>query len=214
MLFTMEQINLFAEILSGLYQHILLSDIPNDAPYQSISGSGDNFALDEGGHKGGYSDLLQRTFQLPNIAERWSEEGIIEESRKLLVELASIKVKGESSPNFAAMVASWLQSLCIEFKEHKCYSTITGLSVESPIQIGQVTFIPLDSPLLEFENLIGKSFRENLHPYGSCLSFSKVTAEWRKTGEIHKQYTLQALNILRFLGSLIWYPHDRRERRG
>ncbi len=82
--------------------------------------------------------------------------------------------------------------------------------MNSPLEIGNVTFFPLDTYRPEFEGKIATSFREGESSDNSCLSCSHVCAEWRRASEIHGQHTQYALNILRFFGSLVWYDQPTR----
>jgi len=210
MTITNNQIKAFSEKIADLYEHILLSDIPEEAAFLGYLDQSTQFALDENGYHKSYFNLLQSVFQLPSIGEMWSEDGIQDLGHQLLLNLAETKKLSQRPPDFFEFARIWLEKINIEFKESTCYIAIAGLSVEMPLELGDVTILPVHTQIPEFIDDISISFQEKLNPNRDSISCSKVTAEWRRSAQIHREKTEQALNVLRFIGSLIWHDQPTR----
>ena len=88
-----DQVQLFSKLISDLYDQILLGDLPEDSAYRGFLDRETPFGLNEQGYRVSYLGLLQQVFQLPNIAEKWSEDGIQELGHELLLNLAESKNK-------------------------------------------------------------------------------------------------------------------------
>ena len=202
---TEEQIHAIAEAIADLYRRLLLSDIPEEPSYRGYLDLETPFALDHDGYHISYVGLLRSVFQLPNIGEKWSEDGIQEQGHQLLLSLAETKKQGGESPDFHSVAHEWLGKFDVEVREHLCYTAVSGLSVHLPLEVGDVTFLPLDTQRPELKNEMASSLLEKLNSYRDCLSCSSVTAEWRRASQIHRQKTEQALNVVRFIASLVWH---------
>ena len=211
---TQEKVNIFARAIEDVFNCILLTNIPKDAAYEGHLDLNTSYALDNDGYHVYYLGLLRHVFQLPNMKDKWSEDGIQELGHELLLALAESKRSEHRIPDFLAIAKDWLDKIDVPFQEYTCYTAVTGLSVENSLRLGEVTFLPRNDPLQfyipELDDDLAKPFLETLHPYRSCISSSKVTAEWRRANQIHLQKTEQALNILRFISSLIL--HDQATR--
>jgi len=206
---TEQQVNDFASAMQEIHSRILLSDIPDDAAYRGYLDKDTPFALDRHGYRVSYLGLLSKVFALPRIADLWSEDGIQELGHQLLLSLAQSR-KDANIPDFPSIAREWLAKIDAPFEEFTCCTAAAGLSVDAPLEIGDVTFLPLEMDLPEFRDEAADSFRENLNTYRDCLSSSKVSAEWRRASEIHCQKTEYALNVIRFIASLVW--HDQKTR--
>lgn len=203
MTITQDQIEEFSKSIAKLFNRILLNDIPEDASYRGFLDSETPFGLDYFGYRNSYLGLLRQVFQMPNIAKRWSEDGIQDLGHELLLELASVKNEGGKPSDFSTHARDWLAKIDVDFQEFLCYAAVSGLSVESKIDIGQVTFLPVDAELPE--SSLAESFLKDPNAYRDCISCSRVTAEWRRASQIHRQETEKALNVIRFIASLIWH---------
>ena len=75
---TQQQTDEFAEAIENLYDRILLTDIPEDPAYRGFLDRATPFALDYDGYRVSYAGLLRSVFDLRDIKDKWSEEGIQE----------------------------------------------------------------------------------------------------------------------------------------
>lgn len=206
-----EQVNQFADLISDLYDQILLNDIPEDVSYRGFLDHETYFGLDEKGYRSSYIGLLQQVFQLPNIAEMWSEDGIQYLGHDLLIGLAESKNEGIAPSDFKPVARSWLEKIDIVFEQYACYLAVSGLQIDSPIEIGSVTFIPLDTNIPEFEDdFLANGFLKDQNSSRDCISTSDVSAELRRASEIHRQETEKSLNVIRYISSLIWHDQPTR----
>jgi hypothetical protein len=204
-----ETLNEFAEMISSLYEQIILDDIPERPAYRGYLDRDTEFALDDQGYRDSYLGLLQRVFALPNIADMWSEDGVQELGHGLIVELAQLKLQGTASPDFAHTAQEWLDKIQVEFEEFECYGVVSGLVVSSPLAVGDVTFLPA-SHAPDLEGMLAGRFLRDLNSWRESISYSKVTAEWRRASQIHREKTEVALNVLRFVASLVWHDQPTR----
>jgi len=202
-----EQIQAFAGLIAQLYERVLLTSLPEGLAYRSYLDGTTPFGLDDDGYRTSYLGLLQSVFHLPNIVDKWSEDGIQELGHDLLLDLADTKRQQRGAPDFTSIAHNWLAKIDVEFGECVCYTAVAGLSVEAPLEVGTVTFLPLDVQRPEFDDELAVSFRDELNSFRDSLSTSKVTAEWRRASQLHREKTETALNVLRFIGALVW--HDR-----
>jgi hypothetical protein len=201
---TQDEIDLFRTLIIDLYDHLFTKNIPDKAPYFGYLEIDKPFALDEHGYWSAYIGIIQKAFQLPSVDNTWSEEGLQGIVHDLLLDLAKKKENNQSDLDFNKIASEWLSKLDITFDQNTCYSIVAGLSVEHELEIGDVSFLPLDfdQPSLNDEFL---KLRNELHPYRNCFACSNVTADIRRASEIHRQRTQISLNILRYIGSLIWH---------
>ena len=193
-------------IIENLYNHINLG-IPDEnrplyAGYLSVDRP---FYLDEDGYFVVYQSLKRLIFNIQNVGEKWSNQGLQDEIHKLLLDLAALKDKS-ASPDFENITLAFEQRIDIEFQEYECIVPVIGLSITKTLQIGDVTFLPLDAKD-RFSNTISDIQINELRPHADCFSTTKITAEWIRSAELARERVEKALNILRFLGSLIW-PHE------
>jgi hypothetical protein len=195
-----------AELLStieNLYNHINIG-VPDEnrplyAGYLSIDKP---FYLDEDGYFVIYQSLKRAIVSIENIGDKWSNQGLEAEIHKLLLELATLK-DNNVLPDLENITLGFEQKIDIEFQEYECIVPVIGLSITSMLQIGDVTFLPFDAKD-RFSNTISDIQVNSLRPHADCFSTTKVNAEWIRSAELAREKVEKVLNILRFLGSLIW----------
>jgi hypothetical protein len=207
---TDDQVQEFASAIANLHEGILLGEIADEPGYLGYIDRDTPFALDIQGYTVSYLGLLRRVFQLPRITETWSEDGVQELGHELISMLAHKKKLGEQDLDFTAIARDWLSKIDLKLEEFTCYAAVAGLSVDKPLQVGEVSFLPLDDNRPEFDDSLARYFIEKLNSFRDSLSCSKITAEWRRASEIHREKTERALNVLRFIGSLIWHDQPTR----
>ncbi len=200
----------FAERIASLFGEIILGDISEESPYIGTLDHETEFALNDHGYHETYFGLLQRVFAIPNISEMWSEDGIQELGNNLIFDLAKLKNQGSDLPDFTRVAQEWLDKIRVEFEEFECFGAVSGLVVSSPLQVGDITFLPAGKDIPELEDLLAKRFVGELNPYRECISNSRVKAERQRATQIHREKTESALNVIRFIASLIWYDQPTR----
>lgn len=202
---TTTKIERLASIVQNLYSHILISGIQADAPYKASLSPEVQFALDEEGFYTWYAELLRAIFTLPGTGDIWSEEGAKQQIHALLVQLAEAKTDAVTSLDFMRITRNWIPRIEVEFSEQHCYVPIIGLSLDKPLTIGKVTFWPFDGKKQELEAQVHSSFFDELHSFHDCIASTIVKAEPRRSTEILRARAEDALNILRYVGALIWH---------
>jgi len=118
------------------------------------------------------------------------------------VELAELKDRN-MVPNFENITLSFEQKIDIEFKEYECIVPVIGLTTNNRIQIGDVIIMPFEDKH-RFSNSIANLHIDELSPHRDSFATTKIQAEWIRSAELAREKIDKALNILRFLGSLIW----------
>ena len=205
-----KSINTLAQLITDLYSQLLIKSVPKNAPYISYLDINTEFGLDERGYRTSYLDILRQTFALPDIGDKWSYDGLQKLGQKLLSQLAEHKSKALSPPDFNVVTKEWLDQVYAEFERYVCFTPIEGLSVESPIEIGNVKFLPIDIDLPELREGLTTSDLRKFTSFRNCLSSSIVIAEWIRAAEIHRQQTHTALNVLRYISSLVYHDQPTR----
>ncbi len=205
-----KSINTLAQLITDLYSQLLIKSVPKNAPYISYLDINTEFGLDERGYRTSYLDILRQTFALPDIGDKWSYDGLQKLGQKLLSQLAEHKSKALSPPDFNVVTKEWLDQVYAEFERYVCFTPIEGLSVKSPIEIGNVKFLPIDIDLPELREGLTTSYLRKFTSFRNCLSSSIVIAEWIRAAEIHRQQTHTALNVLRYISSLVYHDQPTR----
>lgn len=204
MLFSRDEINKFKAIIEELFDQILIENIPTEISYKGFLDKGQGFALDEEGYFGTYSNLMHYVFSFQRLNDQWSRQGIDEKIHHLLLELTQHKVQGKTLQNSLEITKLWLRGIDIKFDSRKCYVPIIGLVVEEPLIISDVVFYPIKTIENKLENKLITSFFDDLLPHRDCIASSEITADWFKATEILRSRAEEALNILRYIGSLVW----------
>ena len=205
-----DQISEFAGLISDLYDKILLNDLPDDSSYRGYLDRDTPFALDENGYRTAYLPLVERVFHIPHISEMWSEDGVQDLAHSLVVSLASMKNDQTTPVDFEQISEDWLNKIDLEFEQFGCYSSVSGLVVNSSLKVCEVTFLPIAKSDKELEGELAKRFHKELNDYRDCIAYSEVTAEWRRASQIHREKTEYSLNVVRFMASLIWHDQPTR----
>jgi len=200
-----EFINTLSQLITELYDQLLVKNVPEHAFYFGYLDRETKFGLNENGYRVSYLAIIRQIFALPEIGEKWSYDGLKELGHKLLLQLAEHKSKTIEPPSFEIITKEWLAQIDVKFLKHVCYLPIAGLSVESPIEIGNVKFLPLDIDLPELKEELTSLQLKELNSFRNSLSSSSVIGEWRRAAEIHRQQTHTALNILRYISSLVYH---------
>lgn len=200
-----EFINILSQLIAELYGRLLIKDVPEDAFYVGYLDRETRFGLNENGYRVSYLAIIRQIFALPEIGDKWSYDGLKDLGQKLLLQLAEHKSKALGYPNFETITKEWLAQVDVKFQKHICYLPIAGLSIESPIEIGNVKFLPLDIDLPELKVGINSLQLKKLNSFRSSLSSSSAIGEWKRAAEIHRQRTYNALNVLRYISSLVYH---------
>jgi hypothetical protein len=126
-----------------------------------------------------------------------------------LIKLAYIKANSQS-PDFSQITSDWWTKIDVVFPESNCYVPIIGLSVDEPLTVGPVTFWPLESKKQELGNESYFGLFAGLFNDRDCIAQSNAQAEMRRSVEILRTKAESALNILRYIGSLVWHGQPAR----
>ncbi len=202
---TEDTINNFAELIKDLDSHLIIDNIPADPPFLSMFDNDYPFALDDHGYKVSYLNLLLNTLNLKPFGDQWSHDGLEKLANNLIYKLAENKHNQNSPVNYAELAKDWLSKVVVSFDEQICYTIVVGLSVEAPLQLGDITFLPPEIQYIEVADNISTPYLQNLNPMLHCLASCKINAEQVRATEILCEKTENILNILRFIGSLIWH---------
>ncbi len=163
-------------IIEGLYNNISF-DLPhNQLHYAGYLRVDRPFYLDEDGYFVVYQNLKRSIFNIEIIGEKWSKQELDEEIHKLLLNLAEYK-DTNIIPNFEDITLALESKIDIEFKEYECVVPIIGLSIDEPLQIGDVTFLPFDAKD-KFSDHITDIPIDRLNSDRDCFATTKIKAEW------------------------------------
>lgn len=203
-------INRSKSVIQALYGQITLYDIPKnvpeDVPLIGFLSEKQRYSLNEKGYEY-FRELGGLAFSDKRIREGWSEMGIREQLNDLTRRLATIKSQSQI-PNFDDITQEWIAKIDITFQEYECFTPVIGLTTDKPFTLGSITFYPLElakARIKHSDDPLCKSFFNDLSPERNCLACSKVQTEWLRTHEQMCQKTEIILNILRYLGSLVWW---------
>ncbi|MBC8555281.1 MAG: hypothetical protein H8D23_37175 [Candidatus Brocadiales bacterium] len=208
MSFSSENHDIIEPLLAYIFTDIYFSDIQERAPYLSYLSAKNPFALTYKGFEE-YQELIRTVSSLQKISQYWSMQSIKEKVGDLIRQLAIQKDKNTDDLDFKQIGADWLESFDIDFEDQRCYLPVIGLAVDKQLQIGDVTFLPLETDIYPSDDPIA-NISEKLDSYNSCFVHKTAKAEWIKAAEILRERAEMALNILRFFGSLVWWNHPTR----
>jgi len=79
--------------ITGLFNHLTISNVQDRAPYVGYLDDKHLFSLDEDGYYLHYQSLKKSILSLENYGQKWSDNAISEKIHTLLLELAQIKNK-------------------------------------------------------------------------------------------------------------------------
>lgn len=197
-----------SKLLSELSNCIILDIKREDASYLSFSDDGKPFGLSYEGYYYSYSGLFSYIRNLENIGDVLSDDFIHEKIQSILRNFANRK-SDDLNIDFRIEARNLFKELNVDFQNYQCLIPIIGLSVESELRIGNVVIKNIeDSKKL----VTGKtlSFFDDLSSHKESIAICQVKAEWRRATEIAREKTDYILNILRFMGSLVWYNQPTR----
>ena len=195
-------------ILIELFDSLIVIDIPTDASFLSYSDCGKPFGLDRNGYINIYARLFNYIINLKGIGDAWSEDGVTEIINNVLREFANKKINGGNIDNIKE-ANSIFDKVAIKFENQLCLIPVIGLSIDTQMEIGDVTIRNIENSR---ELVSGKtfSFFDNLSSHKDSIATCYVQAEWRKATEFAREKSEYVLNILRFIGSLVWYNQPTR----
>jgi hypothetical protein len=197
------QIVSVSTLIKGLYEHVHLNNLPNDAPYRGLLAMGKGFILDEEGYEKWYRDLMTATFALPRIAAIWSEDGIRGLMHELIVELAENKSK-QIAPNFDEIARNCIAKIDVEFEETESFLPVIGLALQQPLSAGSVTLLPLDMIKERIKGYdLWHSF-DDLSPNMSCVAQIVIKTEAQRSVETLREKTEFVVNLFRFVSSIMY----------
>ena len=201
-----EIINNLAEHINRLFDHLTISNVPEHAPYRGFLSIDRPFSLNDEGYYIHYQGLKKSIISLENYGGKWSDQAINEKINDLLFDLAHSK-SNRSTLDYFQIAKDWVQKFIVEFAEQKCFVPVAGLVVDTPQKIGDVTFLPLDEKSFSDAKFF-KLFLEHFSPENDCIATTTVSAEWMKSAEVAREKIEKILNILRYIGSLVWWDRQ------
>lgn len=196
------------DLLRAIKDHIIIDLVRDKASYFSFSENGISFGLDYEGYYNSYSNLFSYLRNLSNVGELVSDDFIHEKIQSSLRSIADKKFSCNEI-DFDDQAKILLNQFNLDFDEYQCIIPIIGLSVSTALAFGDVVLNNIE----DAKEIIPRndySFFENLASHKDCVSITHVRAEWRKATEIARIKTDVVLNILRLLGSLVWYNQPAR----
>jgi hypothetical protein len=162
------------------------------------------FGLDDSTYFGAYRDLISLPFSDPAVADQWSVEAIEKQVQYHIRELASSKAN-EMFPDYTRLAKAWIANLSAPIPSRKIYLPIHGLSVMKPFQISNVTLLPLQDILDIKPVTLSEQIVKGMHQETSCIAMTMISAEERRAVEKARLEVEYILNILRYIGSLLWH---------
>jgi hypothetical protein len=194
------------KLIQELFEHIVFENVSARTPLGGYLTIEEPFSINYEGYYGSYQKLMRVIFSIEKLGEQWSDKALEEKIFNLLSQLAKMKKEG-ATPNYEQITLNWTKGIDIEFKEQRCYVPVTGLVIEKPLEIGKVEFISLENQPLSSNSIFKSSFDGYSHDR-DCLAVTNVTAEWQKAAELARDNVENALNVLRYIGSLIWWDRQ------
>lgn len=199
-------------VVKDIYAKILVTTEYNDDSYNEnfvSQVSKDAFLiLDYREFKRLHSTLLS----IESIYNNWSIESLEREIANLVQTLGVYK-SNNKEPFFDETIKDWLSKIDIKFDENECFVPIIGLTLDRPIKLGRITFLPLEDAkvLLNRPNeYLVESFFKSLSPNHDCIATSRIKAESLKVNELTRLEVEKMLNVLRYLGSSVWWHENPR----
>jgi hypothetical protein len=210
-----KQVEKISNIIKKLYQCICAGQEPDHSRYEKIISEGEEFVVDLICYNEWYGELFGAIFDLPKVEDVWSKDGIEKEISKLLLILARGKREpssSEASLNFDEIARVWVEGINLEFGPQNYDVPVIGLALHQPLVIGAITFYPLNQKLEELRATgVDSVLLAGLNPDYDCVATGSVRAETRKARELFLANVDSAVNILRYLSTLIWYNQPARQ---
>ncbi len=197
------QIGRIADSIQGLYEHLIVENVPKDAPCKGLFAPDKAYALDKQGYYKWYRELMQAVYTLPRVSEIWSEFGIMDRGRELLVQLAQQK-SAQTPIDIHRMAGEWIATIDIQFEEVTSYVPIVGLALQQPLSAGDVTFWPLETVKAQIKDSDPWHSFDALSPHMSCVASMRTRTEPQRSIEILREKAEYAANVFRYIGTTIF----------
>jgi hypothetical protein len=207
--FTEDNIQQAAGLIAEVYSQIILGETDNRLSYLAYTSDGTPFGIERHTYERQYRAILSLVFSIPATYELWSEDAAENALKRLLAKLATQKV-AQTSPDFLQTARAFLDQFLQAFEARKTYIPINGLSVSKPLTVRDVTFLPLAEAKASLTDTLGQTLVEDLHPIRDSIALVEVSAEDQRATEVARERVEYALNILRYMGSLVWHDQPRR----
>lgn len=198
-----------AQLIQKIYAEIVLGRTDERLSYTAYLSKSEPFGLERHTYEGPYRKLLSLVFSMPTAYELWSEDAAEKQLHSILHSLASQK-SSSTIPDFTATARTWLERFDTAFETRRTYVAIIGLSLESELNIRDVTFLPLQQANAALTDTLGQTLLKDLHPIRDSVAVVEVAAEDQRATEIARQKVEYGLNVLRYFGSLVWHDQPRR----
>lgn len=174
------------------------------------------YYLDLIGNNEYFLDLINILFNDPTIQSAWSLDAIKDHVSRLISELGKEKENNQKlanlqQPDLEKITQKFLEGFQNEFEEKEYFTIIHKLQPEVPLTIGTVTFWPMKDRKDEIMKDRIFTTYPNLVEKGNCLASSRIKVEFSKGAEILLKRVVEALNILRYIGALVWYNESSRQ---
>ena len=197
------------EHIKSLYDLIIINPSSRgEVSFQRFSDDGIPFGLDYGAYRINYRNLFQFLFNIDSIGDYWSEDSIREMIDKSLTNLAFYKTN-KKDVNFDQEAKDLLAKFDVEFEYQKCLIPIVGLSLEESLEIGDVKLLNIEEAR-KLDKDDGFSFFEKLSSHKNAVAICEIKAEWKLASQLASVKIEKVLNLLRFIGTLVWYDQPNR----
>ncbi|HEY59098.1 MAG TPA: hypothetical protein G4N92_00180 [Anaerolineae bacterium] len=192
-----------SEMIEDIFNFLIILNVPKDAYFLGYSDDSSPFGLNRIGYNA-YVNLIGYILNIESIGDFWSEDGIKNLIHGLLIDLARSKKQQIQKIGFSKFAENLFSKISKNFEKYLCYTPVIGLTTKNPISIGKITFLNIEDAKSKIK-VDFLSFFDNLNPNRDCIATSLIKSEWRRSTEILREETEKVFNILRYIGSLVWY---------
>lgn len=204
------KIQVLTPLLTELYQHLKVEKKPSDFFLSAPINRSHYVILDFAGESEVIPKILEEIYSIHEISDNWSRKKIFEEIDKLILGLGKIKHDNHGELDVHKIARSFLSNFSVGFEFITCILPIYGLTVSKKTTIGSIDFLPLADTEQRFSSSKWYSSPKNLHPSINSFVSLRMKKEPARVLEILKEKTERALNILRFLGSFLYWDQTPR----
>ena len=149
------------------------------------------------------NELASLLFQNKTVASNWSDKSLLEHLDNSIQTLGSLK-KRDDYPDFTSHASNLIADLTCDFEECDAITIVEGLQVSKSLQMGNITFFPI----AEKQNLLNEPplniLFKDVSPSRDSVAVGRYRVEPRRSIELIRRDTDYCLNILRYMGSLLW----------
>lgn len=189
-----------------LYEVLIVGEIPERPSYRGLLSADKQFALDYEGYRRQYGDLYGHLFNFGEIDQHMSEDAIQDEIHALLLEFAEAKYGEPTRARIEQIAEEWINNLLeADYLEQQCYVPVVGLRPHASVTIGDIEFIPLDEAAHQIPGDFVESTLDRLTLHRDCIAKGTVTGEPKRAVELLRSRIEEVLNVLRYVGSLVWH---------